>query len=287
MSYPGVEPADVQTMNPVGTQGHSAGSPDHNDFEAEVERRLRERLDSLSQTVQEEVAGTVAAQKEAVTTLQSSFEAEAAPAPKFNKEELESLVADAVQSQFAVTNGWKQGHNIKFVVECPSGQRCLVKHLDTMDLVQADLVEDMDFFTKALFPSSGGGATDKGFWQALRDPDRQLKFFTLLNKLVEVAVINPVVVDDGCSIIEDENRGRVVVLGTSVTSHNGVDYISRNGVQRQLRPEEVRASFIDFTDKMAIFAELNKPLELIQPFREEPSAGLENLDREQGASSSA
>lgn len=230
MSYPGVDPTDLKTMNPVGTQEESVGEP------------------------------------------------KTAP--------LQDLSEEKVEAPFAVSNRWKTG-SIQFVVECPSGQRCLVKTLDTMDLVNADLLEDMDYFGKALLPSSfdaAGNPVDnqeqQTFWDALKDPDKRLKFFSMLNRLLETAVVNPIVIDDGAEIITDEKTGkRIVVLGGMIDTVNGVEMYTRDGVTRPLGAQEVKTSHIDFSDKMYIFGELNKPLELIRPFRQE-DASVASVDTE-------
>ncbi len=196
-------------------------------------------------------------------------------------EELKSIVKEAVADQFAITDGWRASKTIKFVVTCPSGQRCLVKRLSTTDLINADILDEMDFFTRALIPqkfdAAGNPVFDNeqsSFWDALKDPEKRLRFFNLLNKLTQAAVVNPIVVDDGASIVTTPNGKKVVALGTSViTDENGTDsLIMENGETRVLSDNEVRTSQIEFTDKMQIFSEVNRPLNEIRPFRAEENS---------------
>lgn len=238
MSYPGVDPSDTITAEPVGTQAVSEGET--------------KQLDG---------------------------------------EELKKVVEEAVANQFAITDGWKTPEKIEFVVLCPSGQRALVRRLGTMDLLEAGLIEDMDFFTKALLPAGfdqAGNPVDSteqpSFWKALKDPKRRLQFIQLLNRLLEVAVVNPKVIDDGAGIVDNGGKD-VVVLGTSIVRENGIEYLRRaDGSLRPFAENEVKASAIDFTDKMAIFGELNRPLEEIKPFREAPN-GVASVDTVQGSES--
>lgn len=174
----------------------------------------------------------------------------------------------AQKDPFAVTNAWLPKPQVQFVIQCPSGQRCLAKHLNTMDLVDADLIEEVDFFTKKLFPSTFDAAgnpvdnddeelSNQSFWGTLKDAEKKVRFFRLLNKLLTIGIVKPKVVDDGVDIVVDESGTKKVVFGTAA---------------RPLREGEVYASAIDFADKITIFGELNKPLEQINPFREESSA---------------
>lgn len=254
MSYPGIDPADVQTMEPVGTQEPSAGEPKL--LPPKIPQVEEQRLQSV-----------------------------------IDPEQLKDIVQEAVADQFAITDGWRN-RAVQFVVLCPSGQRALLKHLTTMDLVDAGLIEDMDTFTKALFPASfdqaGNPVENQGqesFWKQLKDPDKKLKFLGMLNRLLVVGVVNPTVVDDGVDIVIDERTGkRVVVQGTLVEEINGKEYLKTEIGNRLIAPNEVRASAIDFTDKMTIFSEFNKPLDQIKPFRESP-VGVPSVDSEQGSGS--
>ena len=256
MSYPGVDPGDVQMMEPVGTQEPSPGEPKHAVPEQQPEPEPKKDESQLDPV------------------------------------ELQKVVEQAVQDQFAVTDGWK-AKSVQFAIICPSGQRALLKRLDTMDLIEVGMVEEMDLFTKALMPvgfDQAGNPVEankqQGFWQQIKDPEKRLRFLTLLNKLLEIGVVNPKVIDDGVSIIEKDGK-KIVVQGTSIVNQSGVEYLQlEGGGMRRINDGEVRASAIDFTDKMAIFGEFNKPLEEIKPFRETPS-GVASLDSVQGSGSSA
>jgi hypothetical protein len=202
---------------------------------------------------------------------------EAQPVPVDGKE-FEKAVRKAVEDQFAVT-GWVARPKVKFVIHCPSGQTCLARHLDTMDLIEADLIEDLDTFTRRLFPSevdpTGMPADElekakeqigESIWASLRDPEKKVKFFRLLNKLLEIAIVRPKVYDDGVELVDDK-----VVTGTN---------------RKTLSPGEVNASDIDFSDKMTIFGELNKPLEQIKPFRQE-NTSVASVEPKQGVGGKA
>lgn len=230
MSFPNVDPA-VTTTNPVAQQAVTAGNQLHEDA-------LRGSIDPSA---------------------------------------LNAAVAQAFQDQFAVTQ-WKRKPQIQFVIECPSGQRCLAKHLNTMDLVDADLIEEVDFFTKRLFPSAfdaAGNPVDsneedtgnESFWGTLKDPEKKVRFFRLLNRLLAIGVVKPHVVDDGVDVVVDESGNKTVQYGANA---------------RPLREGEVYASDIDFADKITIFGELNKPLEQIKPFREESSTVLPSVPASEG-----
>lgn len=183
---------------------------------------------------------------------------------QLNVEQFKQEIVQAVTDQFAVTGWGTPSSDVKFVIECPSGQRCLAKHLNTIDLIEADLIEEVDIFTKQLFPASFDPAgnpiepqqdsSNSSFWTTLKDVEKKVRFFRLLHKLLAISIVKPRVIDDGVEVYVDENGERKLRFGISA---------------RPLRPGEVYASAIDFADKLTIFAELNKPLELIQPFREE------------------
>lgn len=241
MSYPGVDPADVQTMNPVGTQEPSAGA-------------------------------------------------------SIDPQQLKEAVREAVSDQFKVTDGWKSRTkaSVHFVVECPSGQKALLKHLDTMDLVGANIIEEMDFFTKALFPASFDDAGNpvenkptQNFWTTLKDPMKRKRFISMLNRLLEVAVVRPKVIDDGIEIETDPETGEATIKeGSLLTVEGDVEFVTLpNGKKRAIKEGEVVTSAIDFGDKMTIFGELNKPLGMIEPFRE-PAVSVASVDSVEGATSS-
>lgn len=216
MSYPGVDPSDTQQTNPVGTQERTEGDFKTSPGEQQV----------------------------------------------IDKQALKEAVREVAADIFAPTSAWSQNSTINFVVECPSGQRALVKHLNTMDLINADLIEEVDIFTRMLFPVAldptgapveiDEAAVNKSFWENLKDPDKKLRFFRLLNALLELSVVKPRVIDDGVALVE-ENGKTVVKFGTNNVT---------------LGPGEVASSAIDFADKMHIYGMLNQPLESIKPFRE-------------------
>lgn len=264
MSYPGVEPADVQTLEPVGTQVPSAGVPTPNPL-----------LASASQDMHEDALRN------------DNF-------VHVNPTELKSVVQQAVTDMFALKPNWqpkpKSEKRIQFVISCPSGQNVLANHLTTMDLLEADLIEDLDFFTKKLFPSNvdpAGNPVDedddeKGstIWTVLKDIEKRKKFIGLLNKLIDIAIQKPRVIDDGLEIATKEDGSRFLISGAEMSAE---DYEKVFGKKLpELRENETYASAVDFADKMTIFAELNKPLAVIEPFRQESSVSLASMESGEG-----
>jgi len=210
--------------------------------------------------------------------------------------ELRSQMVAAVnavpQDQFAVSNSWAPRGVTKFVVDLPSGQRVLVRHLDTMSLLEAGLLEEIDFFTKQLFPTDidaqgnpidkADGEDDPSLWVTLSDADKRFRFMKLLNGLLTTAVERPKVIDDGLELITDVNGKKRVYSGIEL---NEID--STAHPLRPLGENETYASVIDITDKMAIFGELNKPLAMITPFREGSSVSVANVAASESAGNSA
>jgi hypothetical protein len=257
MSYPGVEPGDVQTVEPVGTQVTSSGNtvPTPNPLLANASQEMHEqalRNDSIG----------------------------------INPKELSSIVQQSVSDMFALRPNWTpKQEKIRFVISCPSGQKVLAKHLNTMDLLEADLIEEIDFFTKRLFPQD---ITDTGelidnedgeeanIWKVLRDIEKRRRFVDLLNKLLEASVEKPKVINDGVQIATDSKGKQFLIFGADMKPE---DYKTVFGHDLpELSEGETYTSAIDFSDKMAIFAELNKPLAVIQPFREESLVGLASME---------
>lgn len=198
-------------------------------------------------------------------------------------EPFKAALKEAIADMFAVT-AWQPKEIVKFVIECPSGQKVLAKHLDTMDLIGADLVEELDLFTKKLFPQNldaqgnpveSTDDEDSTIWTVLRDIEKRSRFFTLLNKLLVIGVVKPRVIDDGIAVIE-RNGKQELVFGAQLKPEYQIKFLGHEVPKTQ--EGEVYASAVDFTDKMTIFAELNKPLGMIQPFREESNAVLASME---------
>lgn len=183
-------------------------------------------------------------------------------------EKFKTAVAQALREEFAVT-AWKPQEKVRMMITCPSGQRCLLKHLTQMDLLEADLIEEIDFFTKNLFPTEGKKDDDdlEDVWSLLRDPEKRCRFFQLLNRLMVVGVVRPQIVDDGVAVVTDSQGRKVCKLGMKKLT---------------LKEGQVPASLIDFADRMAIFSELNKPLSEITPFRKEQVISLASLEPSKG-----
>lgn len=258
MSYP-IDPAGSNPQpNPVGTQEQPAG-----DFKA------------FSQGLHE-----AALNRE---DIQEALE---------NKE-LQANVKQIMEDMFAVTDAWKPKNIIKFIIDCPSGQRCLAKHLDTMDLIGADIIEEIDFFTKKLFPNeldAQGNPVERtvedaeaSIWGVLRDLDKRKRFFGLLNSLLTIGIVKPKVIDDGVVRYIDETGTETVAYGSQLTPEEQLELLGHK--IPALKSGEVYGGAIDFADKMTIFAELNKPLALIQPFRQEQDVMLASMEPVQSVES--
>lgn len=204
--------------------------------------------------------------------------------PEVNPVGTQDVSLGVAKSQFEVT-AWKPRIITKFVINFPSGQRALVKHLDTMDLVRAKLVEELDFFTKKLFPAAiastdGDEISEKvetGIWSVLNDTEKRCRFFDLTNRLMEVSSIEPRIINDGVAIRKDDKNEWVDVFGAEVEDLDEQLKLFGKPIP-PLKEGEVYASSINFGDRMAFFTELNKPLEVITPFRSGSDAVLASLE---------
>ncbi|QNJ59235.1 tail assembly chaperone [Mycobacterium phage MrMiyagi] len=249
MSYPGVDPAVLAQVNPVGTQESAAGEP----------MAPNPLVAKASETMHE------SALREPVID--------------------QSAVKAAVADMFALQDGWKPKQAVKFVIECPSGQRVLARHLDTMALLEANLIEEIDFFTKRLFPAemdaSGNviekpeDAAEASIWTVLKDPEKRCRFLRLMNGLLVTAIERPKIIDDGVEILTDTEGKKHVVEGARLSPEDYEKVFKKK--LRPLGPNETYASAVDFADKMAIYSELNKPLAVITPFREEQAISLARM----------
>ena len=254
MSYPNFVPPENSQTNPVGTQEFSGGMPVPNSLLAKASEQMHE-----SALRGEQLA--------------------------FPQDQFKTVVSQAVSDMFELKPNWKpKSKRVKFVVNCPSGQKVLVKHLNTMDLLEANLIEDLDFFTKRLFPSnideSGNPVQEENdgglIWKVLADLEKRCKFIDLLNRLLEIAVERPRIINDGVQIATRNDGTKFLITGSEMSPQ---DYVKVFGHPLpELKENETYASAVDFTDKMMIFGELNKPLSVIQPFREESLTGLASVE---------
>lgn len=267
MSYPGVDPSDANQTNPVGTQERSEGSVKT----VELPSNTPNALQAASQSAHDE-----ALREES--------------RPPLTTEELNKAVAEAVSDMFQVTDAWRPRNTVKFKIECPSGQTALVKHLDTMDLLEYDLIEELDFFTRRLFPSAvdpSGSPLDaaeqaeEGLWVTLRDPEKRMRFFDMTGRLMAAASIDPSIVHDGVALQEDQNGTKTCVFGYQVDSVEEQIKLFGKPIP-MLKERQAYSGPIDFGDRMAFFSELNKPLVMIEPFRPESAVVLQDLERSEG-----
>jgi len=203
--------------------------------------------------------------------------------PSLSKEELDKLVKEAMDDMFQ-PRAWKPRNVVKFLIECPSGQNVLVKHMDILELAGADLVEDMDLFGKKLLPQAfdeQGRPIDEdkrssGIWKSFKDIKKRHKFLDMTNRLMAVSSVRPKVIDDGVAIVKDEEGSETIKYGYQMTTQEQLEYFERP--IPPLEGEQVYAGYVDFSDRMAFFVELQKPLGMIEPFREGPSLVLPDLE---------
>lgn len=207
-------------------------------------------------------------------------------APAVDREELKKAVAEAISDEFAVTDAWTPRAPVKFVIDCPSGQKVLAKHLETRDLLRVNLIEEMDRFAKQLFPSAfdaqgrpidRDGEEAQSIWTLLREPEKRRTFFSMTNRLMMAASIRPKVVDDGVALRTNEDGESVEVFGYEVKDIDEQIALFGKPVPT-LKEGEVYAGVIDLPDRLAYFTELNKPLEAIEPFREESNVMLASME---------
>jgi hypothetical protein len=198
---------------------------------------------------------------------------------------LKEAVGKAVDDMFAVTDAWKPRHIVKFVVNCPSGQSVLVKHLDTMDMIDADLLDEMDFFTRRIFSEQvdDSGNMDTSLMPALKDPEKRQRFFELTGKLMEAASIRPKIIHDGVFIVpfdpEKPEGKKTTRFGHQLTDAQKKDF---NVSIPNLQAGQAYSGSIDLGDRMSFFNDLNKPLQVIEPFREEQTVVLQHMAPSEG-----
>lgn len=207
--------------------------------------------------------------------------------------DLNEAVAKAVEDMFALkADAWRPKTIVKFVIDLPSGQRALVKHLDILDLAAYNLVETLDFFMRKLFPSSidqsGNPVEEKSnesLWQALGDINKRKSFLGSTGKLIAAASISPKIVYDGVAVVEvvDEetgNKRKVLKFGHELTTQEQIDHFKKP--IDPLPEGAAYAGYIGFGDRIVFFQELNKPLGMIEPFREGSNASVQDLARSEG-----
>ena len=207
------------------------------------------------------------------------------------KAELDKAVKEAMAEMFE-PRAWKPKSVVKFLIECPSGQNVLVKHMDILELASVDLVEDMDLFSKKLLPNrfdeTGRPVNDEeggSIWKQFKDIKKQQKFLDMTNRLMAVSSVRPKIVDDGVAIVQDKNGRDTIKYGYQMDTQEQLEYFEKP--IPPLGKNEVYAGYIDFNDRMMFFVELQKPLGMIEPFRPRQALMLPNLDAEQGSGDQA
>lgn len=221
------------------------------------------------------------------------------PSTGASEEEFKKAVQQAIQDQFKVTEAWKPQMIVRFVVQCPSGQQVLVKHLEPMDLIRVDLIEDLDSFQRKLFPAElddQGRPVERNagqtFFKMMTDPEKRVKFLDVTGRLMVACSLKPKIVNDGVALIDPEEYEEIT--GEEAASEGKKREIFGHQVENideqirlfgkpiaPLKDNEVYAGVVGLPDRFTFFTELNKPLELIAPFRES-SESLSDLESMQG-----
>jgi hypothetical protein len=201
-----------------------------------------------------------------------------------NSPEFKAAVAEAVRTQFEVTS-WKPKATVKFIVDFASGQKTLVKHLDTMDLVRNKLLREMDTFSKKLFPAKydeqgtpvDAAGNEVGVVALMEEPEKRVKFMDLMNRLMAAASVEPKIVNDYVALIDSSFAKELGVELSNDDEKIDVYGYQIEGIENQikvfgkpvpvLKDNEVYAGVISFADRMQFFQEINKPLAMIEPFR--------------------
>jgi hypothetical protein len=173
--------------------------------------------------------------------------------------ELKEAVKKAIKDEFEVTSWGKPAGAIRFSVVCPSGQKVLLRRLDPLNMMAAGLLDEVDFFSKKLFPESLDKAgnpieskeDNKGLIDLLKDPEKRDQFIDLLDRLCVAAVVKP-------------------RLYIPIINDDGEDV-------SDLKGKAIPVTNLDFSDKMFVFGEANKPLEEISSFRVEPTDSMATL----------
>ena len=169
---------------------------------------------------------------------------------------LKEAVAEAFNTvqvdPFAVT-AWGTAPVKEVTLTVPSGQKVLLRKLDPIDLIAADLVDEMDYFSKKLFPNAVDRAgnpveneddsTDEaGLWAMLKDEDKRTHFFKLLDGMAVAGCIKP-------PLTHDKEDSTKVFVGN-----------------------------LDFNDKMAIFTKLQEPVSRVGAFRQQSTPSVESVE---------
>jgi hypothetical protein len=139
-------------------------------------------------------------------------------------------------------------------VECPSGERCLIRILDIQDIINAGLLGDLDLFSKKLFPKKLDEAgrpvedeqTDEdedSIWAILADDEKREFFFSLMEKLIVLGVVDP-----------------VVKFSTDVVGD-----------------DEISCEWIELNDRLFLFNTLMEPINKIATFRTGQATGVETV----------
>lgn len=260
MSQTTEAPPEETKTKPVGTQGSSEGKS---------KGSIKEASDK---THDDAISG-------------GEFDADA---------DFKAAVEKAVAEMFDLNEkAWQPKTIVKFKIECPSGQSVLAKHLDTLDLLSYGLIEEMDFFTRKLFPpsidASGNPeeeAEPESIWKSLRDPKKRQRFLDMTGKLAAISSVKPSLAHDGVAVVPEldedgESTGRQITkFGYQMTMEEQLEYFKKP--IPKLKDGQAYTGYLSFNDRMTYFQELNRPLSLIEPFREGSVALLQNLARSEG-----
>lgn len=140
-------------------------------------------------------------------------------------------------------------------IDCPSGERCLIRILDIQDIINAGLLGDLDLFSKKLFPKKLDEAgrpvedeetdspDEESIWGILADDEKREFFFSLMEKLIVMGVADPKVVPSSQEPEEDE----------------------------------ISCEWIELNDRLFLFNTLMEPINTIAAFRPGQATGVETV----------
>jgi hypothetical protein len=139
-------------------------------------------------------------------------------------------------------------------VECPSGERCLIRVLDIQDIINAGLLGDLDLFSKKLFPKKldeagrpvedeDDSTDEESIWGILADEEKREFFFSLMEKLVVMGVADPKVVP----------------------------------ASQEPEDDEISCEWIELNDRLFLFNTLMEPINTIAAFRQGQAVSVETM----------
>lgn len=142
---------------------------------------------------------------------------------------------------------WAPANNAPKEVQVPSGQTCLIRKLKMEDIVRLGLVDEMDFFSNEFGNDAPEDTTDEQAEATMIDLMKDDSKFKRVMKTIDAVLVDAIVAPKIWRDPKDESK-------------------------RQ--DDRVYISYIDMSDKMALFPFAFSGFSGIQPFRLESEAGV-------------